>query len=234
MRIKAAFIFCLVFASSGISVFAQNTHVGIVPKRPEFRKHIAVFSAFSYAVINNRKEIRGHYNPGINVGMGYWVKPWFFWTGEYTWFPEHSSSPGFENIKSWNTEFNGNLLMGTATSELKFRFIFGGTYLKWDGTYVGPDVVDDKTWYVGKSIHQEWIGANLGFGILRPVTKHFIAYGDFRLRFASQNKDLIGISDTSFSLGIQWHPLAYKVKVDKKSSSARPSRIYRWLKKRNS
>ncbi len=214
---------------------AQNTKAAIVPAKPyvpKFRKHLAVSSAFSYSVINNRKEIRGQYKPGINVGIGFYTKPWFYWSGEYSYFFKHNSSPGFENINAWNTEFNGNMLMGTTTNDLKFRFLFGLTYMQWKGTFVGPDVTDDKTWYIGKLIEQNWVGGNLGAGFSHPFGKCFNGYADFRMRFASQDKDLISISDTSINLGIQFNP--YSFEKQKKSKSAHPSRLYRWLKKRTS
>lgn len=225
-----------VFAFSALStgLCAQNTnHIGYTPSKPpapKFKKHFALASAFSYSVINNRKEVRGQYKPGMNAGLNFYTKPWFYWSGEYSYFFRHNSSPGFENINAWNTELNGNLLMGAATTQLKFRFIFGATYMQWDGIYVGPDVADDKTWYIGKLIEQEWVGATLGVGFAHPIGNYFNGYADFRMRFASEERDLVSISDTAFNFGVQFNP--YSIEKKKKSQNARPSRFYRWVKKR--
>jgi hypothetical protein len=226
-----SFAFIIIFC---LSLAAQSSHVGISqgnPKPVKFRRHLAASSAFSYSVINNRKEVRGSYKPGFNAGIEFYTHPWFYWSAEYSYFFPHKSTPGFEDIHAWNSELNGNLVMGMATSSLKFRFIFGATYLKWQGTFVGPDVTDDKTWYIGKRIHQDWLGANLGFGFAYPLGKHFNVYSDFRMRFASEKRDLFSISDTAFITGIQFNP--FSPDASRKPANARPSRIYRWLKKRD-
>ncbi|HET6992573.1 MAG TPA: hypothetical protein VFJ43_14665, partial [Bacteroidia bacterium] len=151
---------------------------------------------------------------------------------------------GFDNIKSWNTELNGIFSFGMATSDLKFRFVFGMCYLNWTGTFVGPNVNDNKSWYYGKIITQDWVGANLGFGFAHPIGKSFSGYIDFRTRFASEQGDLISISDTAFLFGMKWDPLMSIAenrntsdkdsKNHRKSGSQRPPHIYKWLKKRNS
>ncbi|CAN5139132.1 hypothetical protein BH09BAC5_BH09BAC5_08980 [soil metagenome] len=230
---KLLLVVLYILFTSSIGIQAQATHTGIVTEKPapKFKKHFAVGSAFSYSVINNRKEIRGQYKPGLNFNADFYTHSWFFWSGEYSYFFKHNSSPGFENINSWNTELNGNLLMGVTTSSLKFRFIFGMNYLNWKGTYVGPDVVDDKTWYIGKEIDQQWVGFNLGFGLMYPLGNHITSYADFRMRFASEKRDLISISDTSFNVGFQFNPFS-SVENSTKSKNAHPSHIYKWLKKR--
>jgi hypothetical protein len=243
MRTKLLF-FLFLTGFACISMDAQNSYTGFVATPPEFHKHVALTSAFSYSVINNRKEVRGQYKPGINVGLQYVTHPWFAWSAEYTSFFKHNSSPGFVDIHSWNTELNGIFSFGMATSDLKFRFVFGMSYLNWAGTFVGPSANDDKTWYYGKRIEQDWVGANLGFGFAHPIGKSFTGNIDFRSRFASEKKDLVSISDTAFLLGIKWEPYILmndkskkansENKTHKKSGSARPSRMYKWLKKRTS
>ncbi|MDQ3111416.1 MAG: hypothetical protein M3R17_16135 [Bacteroidota bacterium] len=233
MKKYLLFFISLVCFSCLIAQDPANNKVGFTsgkPKAPSFKKHFALSSAFSYSVINNRKELRGQYKPGVNVGLNLYTRPWFYWSAEYTYFFLHNSSPGLADINSWNTELNGNLLMGSATSDMKFRFVFGLSYLSWQGTFVGPDVVDDKTWYIGKVIYQDWVAGNIGVGFGHPIGSRFNGYADFRLRFASQAKDLVSISDTAFNFGIQFNP--YSVDKKKKSKNAHPSRIYRWLKKR--
>jgi hypothetical protein len=229
----------LAFSLFSISIFAQQSHTGFVSSPPKFHKHFAPSAAFSYSVINNRKEVRGQYKPGINVGLSYVTHPWFAWSAEYSWFFKHNSSPGFENINAWNTELNGNLLMGMANSDLKFRFLFGMNYMKWSGTFVGPSLNDNQGWYVGKTINQDWVGGNMGVGFDHHFGNYFEGYIDFRIRFASEKRDLISISDTAFNFGLKWSPPNTFVKVDKngkpqkkKNSSQGSSRIYKWLKRR--
>ena len=232
MKFKTLLVSGVFLFLFGLPVTAQVSHEGISqgkPKPEKFKKHLALSSAFSYSVINNRKEVKGDYKPGFNAGIDFYTHPWFYWSAEYSRFFPHRSF-GFADIRSWNSELNGNLLMGVATSPLKFRFVFGMTYLKWEGTFTGPDITDDKTWYIGKLIQQDWLGGNLGFGAAYPLGKQFNLYSDFRMRFASEKRDLFSISDTAFILGIQFNP--FNADVNKKSSSANPSRIYRWLKKR--
>lgn len=232
MKIKTLLVSGVFLFLLHAGIMAQVAHEGISPGKPKpakFKKHFALSSALSYSVINNRKEVKGAYKPGFNAGIDFYTHPWFYWSAEYTRFFTHRSF-GFENIQSWNSELNGNLLMGVATTSLKFRLVFGMTYLKWEGTFTGPDVTDDKTWYIGKLIQQDWIGGNLGFGFAYPLGNHFSVYSDFRMRFASEKKDLFSISDTAFLAGIQFNP--FQEGMNKRSSNANPSRIYRWLKKR--
>ena len=215
----------LAFSLFSISIFAQQSHTGFVSSPPKFHKHFAPSAAFSYSVINNRKEVRGQYKPGINVGLSYVTHPWFAWSAEYSWFFKHNSSPGFENINAWNTELNGNLLMGMANSDLKFRFLFGMNYMKWSGTFVGPSLNDNQGWYVGKTINQDWVGGNMGVGFDHHFGNYFEGYIDFRIRFASEKRDLISISDTAFNFGLKWSPPNTFVKVDKNGKPQKKKKL---------
>ncbi|MGL5888781.1 MAG: hypothetical protein ACRC3B_02780, partial [Bacteroidia bacterium] len=77
-------------------------------------------AAFSYAVINNRKEIRGLYKPGINFSLFYLHRPWFGVSAEYTYHFLHPAAPAIDNIRSWNADLNGNLIMKLGESDLFF------------------------------------------------------------------------------------------------------------------
>lgn len=229
----------IVFSVFYIGLIAQNSNTGFVAGPPKFHKHLAPSAAFSYSVINNRKEIRGQYKPGINVGLHFVTRPWFSWSAEYSYFFKHNSSPGFEGIQSWNAELNGNFAMGIANSDLKFRFVFGGNYLKWSGTFVGPSLNDNLGWYEGKIINQDWVGANLGVGFEHPIGNYMLGYIDFRIRFASEEKDLVSISDTSFNFGLRWSPPNKFLPAKKNNNShkknskhSNQSRIYKWLNRR--
>jgi hypothetical protein len=238
LRIFLVLVFCFSFS---IIPFAQESHTGISTTPPKFKKHLAPGAAFAYAVINNRLEVRGQYKAGINFNLNYYTKPWFYWSAEYSYFFPHNSSPGLANIHAWNTELNGNFQMSMAESDLMFKFIFGLSYLNWQGTYVGPDLVDNSSWYYGKLIKQDWVAGNLGVGFSHKIGKQFIGYGDFRFRFATEKKDLISISDTAFLFGLKWEPnfngkneRGNKQQGGKKSNPKNGSnRHYHWLQKRN-
>src|ERR1041385_7298282 len=159
-----SFIFLISCSFICITLKAQESHTGISTAPPKFKKHLAVGSAFSYAVINNRLEMRGQFKPGVNFNLNYCTKPWFRWSMEYSYYFPHNSSPGLANIHAWNTELNGNFQMNVAHSDLLVRFVFGASYLDWKGTYVGPDLTDNHTWYIGKLITQNWVGGNLAIG----------------------------------------------------------------------
>ncbi len=234
-------IFCLVVFCFSISLaqHAQEAQMGISTAPKKFKKHISPGAAFSYSVINNRLEVRGQYKPGMNFSMNYWTKPWFAWSTEYTYFFNHNSSPGLADIHSWNTEVNGNFQMGIGGSDLLCRMIFGLTYLNWKGTYVGPDLTDNSSWYIGKLIKQDWVGGNLGIGFSHKIGNQFSGYADFRMRFASEQKDVISISDTAFLFGVKWDP-KFSQSVSgkdqnhgkKSGSNNRGAFRYKWLKKR--
>jgi hypothetical protein len=237
LRIFFVFIFCF---SLSISQHAQESHVGTstgIPKR--FKKYISPGAAFSYAVINNQLEVRGQYKPGVNFNVNFCTKPWFAWSTEFNYYFPHNSSPGLANIHAWNTEVNGNLLMGVGESDLMFRMVFGLSYMNWQGTYVGPDLTDNHTWYIGKLIKQDWVAGNLGVGFSHKIGNHFSGYADFRTRFASEKTELISISDTAFIFGIKWEPKISQVSAGDNSSHGkkpnpknRKSFRYKWLKKR--
>ena len=234
------FIGSVFFFSFSIMSGAQESHTGISTSPPKFKKHLAVGSAFSYAVINNRLEMRGQFKPGVNFNLNYCTKPWFRWSMEYSYYFPHNSSPGLANIHAWNTELNGNFQMNVGQSDLLFRLVFGASYLDWKGTYVGPDLTDNHTWYIGKLIEQNWVAGNLGVGFSHTIGKQFNGYADFRMRFASEEKDLVSISDTEFLFGVQWEPKMKSYNGEnntgqnkKAKSKSGAGRVYKWLKKRN-
>lgn len=231
--LTCAVIFCSVFS---ISAQAQGNHTA---KPAKFKKHLAPGAAFSYSVINNRKEIRGQYKPGINVNVNYYTRSWFSWSAEYSWFFPHNSSPGLTDINAWNAELNGNLEMGMPATQLKFRTTFGVSYLDWRGTYTGPTLIDKNTYYYGARLRQNWVAGNLGCGFSHPIGSQFTGLFDFRIRVTSQERDLVSISDTAFLFGVKWQPFAAaggtgdkEGNAKRKGTSGKKSRVYKWLKNR--
>lgn len=220
-----------------VSLSAQQTYTGITPGQKTFRSYLAVGVAGSYSVINNRKEVRGQYKPGVNVNAAWFTSPWFCFSADYTSFFPHNASPAFENIRSWNTELNGNLIMNVGDSKLCFKTLFGVSYMSWQGTFIGPSLNDNNKYYYGLLVKQDWVAANLGCGFTHTITGNLNASFDFRMRFASEKKDLISISDTGFFLGVQWQVKGHPYdgddnhKARRKTTKGRPGRLYKWMKK---
>lgn len=204
-----------------------------------FKPYLSLGGGLSFAVINNRKEVRGLYKPGIHAGMMYHTSRWFALSADFTQFFRHNSSPAFVDISAWNTEVNGNLLMDIGQTNLRFKAMFGLSYLNWLATYIGPSLRDKNTWYYGMPIRQEWIAANLGCGVMQDINPRLTLAFDFRTRFASEDLDLIGISDTAFMAGLYWRPQRLNKKEEqpdnsarRKTTTGRSPRQYKWLKKR--
>ncbi|GAB4142162.1 MAG: hypothetical protein Fur0041_17310 [Bacteroidia bacterium] len=221
------------------NIHAQPVVSAVVPAPPRFRKSVLIGASYTWSVINNRKEIRGQYKPGFNAGLTLNMKPWFAITADYTYHFVHASSPSLDNIRSWNADINGNMIMQIGESDLYFRAIFGLSYLNWKGTFVGPSLNDNNKYYVGLVIPQEWVAFNLGCGVSHYVYKSITGFSDFKMRFTSEKGDLLSISDTAFSLGLRYRIPGKSVKSsDNKPKSGRgrnkggPGYQYKWLKKR--
>lgn len=254
------FFVCFVFW--GLSVSAQTGNnpapIGTTTSSAKgYKQKLMPGVAFAYAVVNNRKEIRGQYKPGVNFSLYYLPRPWFALVGEYSWYFPHASFPALENIRSYNADLNGHVNMRIGESDLFFHTLFGLTYLNWEGTYIGPSssFVDNNSYEYGALLKQQWIGVNLGCGFHHHFGKRIVGYGDFRVRFASEKVDLFSISDTAFQFGIridlgkdsdrkprdknaQTDEIASQDANSSKETSTRKSKkpkskgIYRWVKKR--
>lgn len=228
----------LIFAGfTGISLAAQESHTAIVPGKKTFRPFLAVNTGLSYSVINNRKEVRGNYKPGITGGLSFYTSPWFALSGDYTWFFPHDASPAFVDIHSWNSEFNCNFIMGIGKTDMKFKALFGVSYMNWKGTFIGPSLNDNNKYYYGLVVDQHWVAGNLGCGISHTIKGNFIAGLDFRTRFASEKRDLVSISDTAFNLGLTWQmrgssaDMKNNPDAHRKTTKAHSNRLYKWMKK---
>jgi hypothetical protein len=219
------------------AAFGQETHTGFVPGKQKFRPYLAFNGGINWAVINNRKEVRGVYKPGLSGGISWYTSPWFNITAEYSWFLPHNSSPSFENIHAWNSELNCNLFMGIGQTKLKFRTLFGLSYMNWKGTFIGPSLNDNNKYYYGLVVGQHWLAGNLGCGVSRMIYSNLNATAGFRMRFASEEKDLVSISDTAFDFGLSWQLKKRAVKTDdnsgayRKTTKNRSGRLYKWMKK---
>ncbi|MGL4598920.1 MAG: hypothetical protein ACRCYO_15490 [Bacteroidia bacterium] len=239
---------------------AQNDVDGYVPpprapRAKPFRPSLQLGAAFAYSVINNRKEVRGLYKPGIDLRVFAQLRPAFGVSLAYTHHLKHNSSPALEDIYSYNFDLDGHLIMRVGESDLFFSALFGLTYLNWRGTYVGPTLNDNNQYYYGLVLKQPWIGANMGIGCQHVLWRSFTGFGEFRMRFVTVDADLLSISDTAFRFGVR-SPLAYgKPKkhagngskqgtsdgIDKKDgkpakgkdNNGKSKGKYNWLKKRN-
>lgn len=236
---KKRFVLFLLLLS-GFSLSAQDVQNAIpLGAQKKFKPYFTAGAGMSWAVINNRKEVKGKYKPGLNANLAFYSSPWFALSADFNSFFNHDASPSFENISSWNTELNGNLIMGVGQTNLKFKAIFGLSYLSWRATFIGPTLNDQSKFYYGMPLHQQWIAGNLGCGVSQNIGTYFIASFDFRTRFTSEKRDLIGVSDTAFLLGCAWQIHGGKDRENEKENSAKrkttngkSGRQYKWLKKR--
>lgn len=212
---------------------------------------LAIAASFDYAVINNVKEVRGAYKPGINGRLIYNPRPFFALSGEYTHHFRHNTAPALENISSWNADLNTHFIMQVGESDLKFSAILGVDLLDWRGTYVGPSLNDNNTYYYGLVLRDNWIAANMGFGFNHDFGKRFNGFGEFKVRMTSESKDdLFGVRDAAFNFGVRFNFLEIqrqtsnsdnvdaKTATDKnkgKNSKSRRHKIagrkYNWLPK---
>lgn len=229
----------LILLASGLfnALRSQDTHTGIVPSQHTFHPFLSLGPGFSYSVINNRKEVRGQFKPGINGHMMLYTSPWFAISGDYSSFIRHSAL-SFNDIRSWNAELNGNLFMNVGQTNLFFKVLFGVEYMDWRGTFVGPTLNDNNKYYYGLMVKENWIAGNFGCGVAGRLAPHLNAFGDFRMRFATEEQDLISISDTGFFIGIDYSfqqaakPATHdSYKGKHKTTKNKSGRLYRWLKK---
>ncbi len=249
-------VFGLVFSGQ---VLAQNEVDGYVPpprapRAKPFRPSLQVGAAFAYSVINNRKEVRGLYKPGIDLRLFAQLRPAFGLSLAYTHHIKHNSSPALEDIYAYNFDLDGHLIMRVGESDLFFSALFGLNYLNWRGTYVGPTLNDNNQYYFGLVIKQPWFGANMGIGCQHVLWRSITGFGEFRMRFVTVDADLLSISDTAFRFGIR-SPLAYGKSKKRtgngsdvgssdtkdgkggnakgKDNNGKSKGKYNWLKKRN-
>jgi hypothetical protein len=219
------------------NLFSQEVHTGITTGKDEFKPHWRIGPAFTYSVVNNRKEARGEYKPGIGGHACFYTSPWFSVSAEYSWFVPHAAGPAFADIHSWNAETNGNLFMKIGETDLFFKTLFGVSYMQWSGIYVGPTLNDNHKYYPGLKVEQSWFAGNLGCGVAYDLNAHVRTNLDFRMRFATEQRDLVSISDTGFFLGFDWDLKATDKKSQHKKNSGkrkttkpRGGRLYKWLK----
>lgn len=199
---------------------------------------LCVGAAFDYSVINNRKEVRGHYKPGINLRMMYLTRSFFGVSAEYTRHVTHNTDPALQNISSWNADLNGHFICDIGESDLKFTALFGVDYLNWRGTYVGPSLNDNNKYYYGMLLENKWVALNLGCGFSHDITKGIHGFGEFKIRMASEGKeDLFGVADASFNFGVRVNLIEFGEKEKNSGSDSRErkhriaGRKYKWLPK---
>ncbi|MCA6362474.1 MAG: hypothetical protein IM638_05515 [Bacteroidetes bacterium] len=263
---KAAFL--LTFSALCISSFALNAqeYEGIsidsvikpqLPQAPKWKPKLMPGAAISFAVINNRQEVRGLYKPGVNMNLLYLHRPWFGISGEFTHHFRHDAAPAIARIDSWNADLNGYLIMRIGESETFFNAIFGVGYMYWNGVYVGPNSAhtDFANFTYGMNIRQTWVGGNLGAGFSYQLTKRLNGYANFKVQFASGGNDFVSISDTGFQFGVRadlskkdksldaaskdqkdrgiaLNDRSTSYKAKKKGAKGKSKWKYRWLKRR--
>lgn len=228
---KQRYLFFALLIFSGLAVRAQQN-------KP-FATKLGVAASFDYAVINNVKEVRGTYKPGLNMRLIYNPRPFFALSGEYTRHLRHNSAPALEGITSWNADLNTHFIMQVGESDLKFAAILGVDLLDWKGTYVGPSLNDNNTYYYGLVLRDRWIAANMGFGFNHDFGKRLNGFGEFKVRMTSQGKDdLFGVRDAAFNFGLRFNFLEIqkqtdnaKGKTDKPRRRKIAGRKYNWLPK---
>lgn len=181
---------------------------------------LGVAASFDYAVINNVKEVRGAYKPGFNMRLIYNPRPFFALSGEFTTHARHNSAPALDNITAWNADLNTHFIMQVGESDLKFAAILGVGMLDWKGTYVGPSLNDNNTYYYGLVLRDSWIAANMGFGFNHDFGKRFNGFGEFKVRMTSQGKDdLFGVRDAAFNFGVRFNFLEIQKQSDNRNGS---------------
>ncbi len=181
---------------------------------------LGVGASFDYAVINNVKEVRGAYKPGFNMRLIYNPRPFFALSGEFTTHARHNSAPALDNITAWNADLNTHFIMQVGESDLKFAAILGVGMLDWKGTYVGPSLNDNNTYYYGLVLRDSWIAANMGFGFNHDFGKRFNGFGEFKVRMTSQGKDdLFGVRDAAFNFGVRFNFLEIQKQSDNRNGS---------------
>lgn len=237
MKLKPAFSVLVLILSTHF-LYSQ-TVTGIVPKKDKFHPYLSVGVGASWSVIDNRMEIRDALKPGISYKLAIHTKPWFYWSAEYTKFKIHEAHPAITGIHSWNSELNGNMLFNFGRSDLKFKTNFGVGMMDWYGTYIGPSWNDNKNYYIGMQLTDHWIYGTLGCGVEHEIGRYFSASADFRMRFASKNKEMVSICDTGFFIGASYNlrktlpPAARNsTSAHSKNNNKKKSRIYKWLKTR--
>jgi hypothetical protein len=195
--------------------------------------------AYAYALINNRYETRGIFKGGFNAGLLWRTAPWFGIEGSFNRFKRHEAF-SLGDIQSWNAEINGMFLMKLGETNLHFDLIFGAGYTDWKGYYIGPNLNDNYHYYIGKLLNDRFLTGNIGWGFSYGFLKQkMIAFGNFRLRFASDPKVVFGIIDAQYTFGIRYGLKSKDWSRSKKSNANRRTqtggrpRVYKWVKDRN-
>lgn len=196
-------------------------------------------AGYTYSLINNRYETRGVFKSGIGVGVLWRTAPWFGIEGSFGRQFRHQAF-SLDDIQSWNAEVNGFFLMKLGETNLHFDLLFGGGYTDWKGYYIGPNLNDNYHYYIGKLLNDRFLTGNIGWGFSYGFMKQkLMAFGNFRLRFASDPKVVFGIIDAQYTFGIRYGLKSKNWEKNKKSDAKRKTnsggrpRVYKWVKDRN-
>lgn len=227
-----------------VSVSGQNPVQGISTgssKKKGSDYNPPVLSAhlgYTYSLINNRYETRGLFKGGICGGLLWRTAPWFGIEGSFNRHFRHTAF-SLGDIQSWNAEVNGFFLMKLGETNLHFDLLFGAGYTDWKGYYIGPNLNDNYHYYIGKLLNDRFFTGNIGWGFSYGFMKHkLMAFGNFRLRFASDPKVVFGIIDAQYTFGLRYGLKSKNWERSKKSDANRKTktgsrpRVYKWVKDR--
>lgn len=239
-QVKIAFLLTLIFVCHLQAQVVEGIATGGESPAPTPKRGWNLHVGYTYAVINNRYEVKGQYKSGYNVGLVYRCGQWFAIEGVFSRYQRHIAT-SLDDIQAWTADINGQLSMRIAKSDLYFRTVFGIGYMDWKGYYVGPNLNDNYHYYIGKLLNDRFYTGNLGCGFSHYFLRQRLeGFGDFRLRIAGDRRVYLTISDTQFVFGLRY-ALGRDKKVDdnKKESDAsrKPNRdkrrkVYKWLKDR--
>lgn len=239
IALKIAFIFALFYTEVMQSqVVVQGISTGTEKPVLKPTRGLNIHAGYSYAVINNRYEVKGQYKSGFNAGLVYRFGQWFAIEGIFTRYMRHNAL-SLEDIQSWTFDVNGQLSMRIGQSDLYFRTVFGIGYVDWKGYYIGPSLNDNYHYYFGKLLNDRFYTGNLGCGFAHYFFRQRLeGFGDFRLRLAGDRRVMFMIIDTQFQFGLRYALVRKEKKSEEESSASRKAnsgkrrKVYKWLKDR--
>lgn len=236
--------FCILAVVMTFSLTAQTPVQGISTGKQKNKSEqynppvISVHLAYTYSLINNRYETRGVFKSGMNAGVLWRTAPWFGIEGTFNKYLRHQAF-SLDNIQAWNAEANAMFLMKLGETNLHFDLVFGAGFTDWKGYYIGPNLNDNYHYYIGKLLNDRFVTGNIGWGFSYGFLKHkLMAFGNFRLRFATDPKVVFGIIDAQYTFGLRYGlksknwERSRKSEANRKTNKGGRPRVYKWVKDR--
>lgn len=242
--VKIALIAAMLVVGNSQAQVVEGIATGTEQPLPKPARGWNLHAGYTYAVINNRYEVKGQYKSGLNAGLVFRFGQWFAIEAMFSRYQRHTAT-SLDDIQAWTADLNGQLSMRIGQSDLYFRTVFGAGYVDWKGYYVGPNLNDNYHYYIGKLLNDKFYTGNLGCGFSHYFFRQRLeGFGDFRLRVAGDRRVLFTISDTQFIFGMRYALVNKskpkdKVKENQKDGDAskKPNhdkrrKVYKWLKNR--